>query len=50
LAEHAAGLKKQAALLPAGAERDELLKKAREAEVGSHLNDWLNSPGLRPPK
>lgn len=31
-------------------ERDALLKKARQAETGSNLNEWLRSPGLRPPQ
>ena len=36
--------------LPPGPERDEMLKKIRQAEVAAHLSDWANSPGLRPPK
>ncbi|MBW7973054.1 hypothetical protein [Bradyrhizobium sp. BR 10289] len=39
-----------AAKLPAGPERDALLKKARQADVANHLHDWAGSPGLRPPK
>ena len=35
--------------LPPGAEREELLKKARAADVTAHIDKWLNSPGLRPP-
>ena len=50
LAEQAAQLKEQASQLPAGAEREALLKKARVAETGAHLTDWLTSPGLQPPK
>jgi hypothetical protein len=26
------------------------LKKARETEATAHMDDWLKSPGLRPPK
>lgn len=40
----------QAAGLPPGPERDELLKKVRQAEVAMHLDDWANSPELQPPK
>ena len=40
----------QAAELPPGPERDELLKKVRQAETAMHLEDWANSPGLQPPK
>lgn len=34
----------------AGMERDELLKKARQADTAARLDDWVNSPGLQPPK
>jgi len=30
--------------------RELLLRRARQAETASHMNDWLSSPGLRPPK
>ncbi len=40
----------RASLLPPGAEKDELLSKARRADTAAHLNDWANSPGLQPPK
>ncbi|WJR75601.1 hypothetical protein [Bradyrhizobium sp. NP1] len=40
----------QAEKLPAGPERDALLKKARQADTAAHLNDWANSRGLQPPK
>ena len=40
----------QAARLPPGPDRDELLKKVRQAETAMHLDDWANSPGLQPPK
>jgi hypothetical protein len=40
----------QALALPPGRERDELVKKARQAEVAAHLDDWANSPGLQPPR
>jgi hypothetical protein len=39
-----------AAKLPHGKERDDLLRKARQLETASHVNEWLSSPGLRPPK
>ena len=35
--------------LPPGPERDEMLKKARQADTACHLDAWANSPGLRPP-
>jgi hypothetical protein len=39
----------QAAELPPGPDRDELLKKIRQAETAMHLDAWANSPGLQPP-
>jgi len=50
MAEQATKLKEQADQLPAGEEREALLKRARIAETGAHLSDWLKSPGLRPPQ
>jgi hypothetical protein len=46
----ASTIRKQASTLPAGPERDALLKKARQADTAAHINDWANSPGLQPPK
>jgi hypothetical protein len=37
-------------LLPPGIERERAIRKARQAETGSHISEWLNSPGLRAPK
>ena len=42
--------RKVAALLPPGAERDVLLRKAGQADTAANLTDWVNSPGLQPPK
>jgi hypothetical protein len=50
MAEHVAKLKERVSQLPAGAEREVLLKRARIAEIGAHLSDWLTSPGLQPPE
>jgi hypothetical protein len=36
--------------LPQGEARDALLKRARQAETAAHINEWLTSPGLQPPK
>jgi hypothetical protein len=27
-----------------------MIRKARQAETGSHMSEWLRSPGLQPPK
>ncbi|MBR0868497.1 hypothetical protein ACVIWV_008903 [Bradyrhizobium diazoefficiens] len=49
LAEEAKRLREQANSLPPGIERDHALRKARQAETGSHMSEWLTSPGLKPP-
>jgi hypothetical protein len=50
LSEQAKRLRAEAKLLPPGARRDEMIRKARQAETASHMNEWLSSPGLRPPE
>ena len=32
------------------AARDVLMKKAREIETAAHIDDWVSSQGLQPPK
>ena len=50
LAEQAEHLRQQARGTPPGIERETLLRKARQAETAAHLNEWLSSPGLQPPR
>ena len=50
LALFAKASREKASLLPPGAEKDELLRKAQQADTAVHLNEWANSPGLQPPK
>ena len=50
LAEEAKRLREKAKSLPLGAARETLLRKARQAETGSHISEWLRSPELQPPK
>jgi hypothetical protein len=50
LVEEAQKLRVEAKLLPYGPIREAVLKKARKIEAAAHMDDWLNSPGLRPPK
>ena len=50
LAEEAKRLREQAEALPHGAIRDAALRRARQAETGSHMSEWLRSPGLRSPE
>jgi len=46
----ATNLRQQAHGMPAGIRRDELLRKARQADTAAHMSEWLRSPGLRPPE
>jgi hypothetical protein len=51
LAEEAIKLKKAAEEQPSGSHAQELLlRRARQAETAAHINEWLTSPGLQPPK
>jgi hypothetical protein len=35
--------------LPPGPAKDEFLRKARQADTATHLDEWINSPGWQPP-
>jgi hypothetical protein len=48
--EQAEAFKLEAEKLPFGKEREELLRKARQLETASHINEWITSPGLEPPR
>jgi hypothetical protein len=50
LAEEADRLRSEAKGTPPGIERVELMRRARRAETAAHMNQWLSSPGLQPPK
>jgi hypothetical protein len=50
LAAFAKEVREKANQMPSCRERDDLLKKASQADTASHLDDWANSPGLRSPK
>ncbi len=50
LTEEAKRLREEAKELAPGAAREEMIRRARQAETGSHLTEWLTSPGLQPPK
>ena len=49
LADEAERLRQQAELLPPGALREQVVRKARQCETGSHMSEWLRPPGLQPP-
>jgi hypothetical protein len=42
-------VRERAAALPAGPEREELLKRASRADTAAHIDDWANSSGLQLP-
>jgi hypothetical protein len=50
LAGEAKRLREQAMLLPPGPVRDATIRRARQAETGSHMSEWLRSRGLQSPK
>ena len=51
LASFATDARKKASLLPPGPEKEQMLRKARQADTAAHLDDWVNSSGLlQPPK
>jgi hypothetical protein len=49
IAAEMAKLEAQVAKLKPGPQMDGLLKKIRQLETASHVNEWLSSPGLQSP-
>jgi hypothetical protein len=50
LEEQAERLRKEAKGTPPGVEREKLIRRARQAETAAHIQEWLTSSGLQPPK
>lgn len=50
LATEAKQLREEARTLRPGIERERAIRKARQLDTASHINEWLESPGLQPPK
>ena len=50
LSAWAEDVRAQAAKLKPGPAQDALLKRAQQADIAAHLDDWANSPGLQPPR
>ena len=50
LAAFAQGARDEAEKLPPGIERNNMLRKASQADTAAHLDDWANSPELPPLK
>jgi hypothetical protein len=42
--------RKKALILPAGCEKQDLLKKARQADTAAHLDKWIHSSGSQRPE
>jgi hypothetical protein len=49
LADQAKRLREEAARLPPGPERNDLLHQATQAEISLRLIEWIASPDLKPP-
>ena len=50
LAEEALRFREAANDFPPGShDQQVLLRRAQQAEIASHIDDWLSSPGLQPP-
>ncbi len=49
LAMEAARLREEAMKLQPSAEREQLLRRARQCDTGADMSEWLHSPGLQPP-
>lgn len=43
-------IRKEARGTQPGVERERLIRKARQAETASHIDQWLSSPGLQTPR
>jgi hypothetical protein len=50
LSDEISRLLKEAWGTPPGIERERLIRKARQAETASHIQEWLISRELHPPK
>ena len=50
LAAEKAKLEAQVTKLKPGPQMDALRRKIRHLEIASHMNEWLTSSGLQPPK
>jgi hypothetical protein len=49
LAEEATELRRVAEMLPPGPTRERVLQRVRQDETAIHMQEWLGSPGLKPP-
>ena len=49
LAKEAERLREEAKTKPPGPEREELIRKAHQADAAAHIDQWVSSPGLKSP-
>lgn len=42
-------VREQASSLPPGPKREDLLKRASQADTAAHIDEWVNSSGLQAP-
>jgi hypothetical protein len=49
LEEQVKRLRQEARGTPPGIERERLIRRARQAETASHINEWISSKGLKRP-
>ena len=49
LTRFAIEMRERTEALPTNIEREQLLKRTRNADTTAHLNDWTSSPELQPP-
>jgi len=47
--EQSEATRDEAAKLPYGRLKEQLLRKARQLQTASEISQWLSSPGLQPP-
>ena len=50
LEDHAKRLRDEAQGTPPGVKRDDLIRRARQAETAARANEWISSSGLQPSK
>jgi hypothetical protein len=50
LAHEAQRLREEASKASTPHDRERLLRKARQVETAAHVDEWLSSPGLQPPR
>jgi hypothetical protein len=49
LVEESQRLREEASSTPPGIERQQLIRRARQADTAHQINAWITSPGLRAP-